>query len=146
VSPCFADEIEQRQTSQLIAAYHQRRRFERRIRSVLSLVNLWPIALGVLLGICAPFLRDLAANFAPWVSTVLFPFSAMVGDREFHLSRDTAQAIAHFLLYAQFPLEGMLARMVLKHRSSLFKVFGEVVSLHALAVLYVGLASGTLSS
>ena len=109
------------------------------------MASLWPIALGVLLGIYAPFLRDLATTFAPWALTFLFPFSALAGERGLHLSWDTAQALAQFLLYAQFPLEGLLVRIVLRHRLDLFKVFGQVTFLHVFAVLYLGLVSGSLS-
>jgi hypothetical protein len=140
-----AAEIERQQTSFLIAAYHQRLQIERQIRSLRSLASLWPVALGVLLGAYAPALRDLAANSAPWAVNLLFPFSALVSERGLHLSWDIAHALAQFLLYAQFPLEGLLARIVLKHRVGLFKVFGQVTCLHVLAVLYLGLASGSLS-
>jgi hypothetical protein len=76
---------------------------------------------------------------------LLFPFSALVDERSLHLSRDTANALAQFLLFAQFPLEGLLARIVLKHRVGLFKVFGQVACMHVLAVLYLVLVSGSLS-
>jgi hypothetical protein len=146
VSQCYAAiEHERRQVSLLIAAFHRRLRFERQMRSLLSLASLWPVALGVLLGIYAPLLRDLAANSAPWALTLLFPFSTLVGERGLHLSWDTVQALSQFLLYAQFPLEGLLVRIVLKHRVGLFKVFGQVTCLHVFAVLYLGLVSGSIS-
>lgn len=146
VSPCFAAaEIERQQLSHLLAAFHRRLRFERQIRSLRSLVSLWPVVLGVLLGAYAPELRDLAANSAPWAVTLLFPFSVLVGERGLHFSWDTAHALAQFLLYAQFPLEGLMARIVLKHRVGLFKVLGRVVFLHVFAMLYFVLASGSLN-
>jgi hypothetical protein len=146
VSQCSdAIEIERQQVSLLVAAFHQRLRFERQTRSLLSLASLWPVALGVLLGMYAPFLRDLTTNSAPWALNLLFPFSALVGERGLHLSWDTAQALAQFLLYAQFPLEGLLVRIILKHRVGLFKVFGQVTCLHVFVVLYLGLVTGSLS-
>jgi hypothetical protein len=146
VSPCFADvEIERRQVSLLIAAFHQRLRVERQIRSLRSLASFWPVALGMLLGAYAPFLSDLTASCAPWASTLLFPFSALVGERGLHLSWDTAQAFSQFLLYAQFPLEGLLVRIVLKRRADLFNAFGHVTCLHVFALLYLGLATGSLN-
>lgn len=146
VSPYFAAiEFERQQMSLVLAAYHRRLRFERQIRSLRSLASLWPVALGVLLGAYAPTLHDLAANSAPWAVTLLFPFSALVSERGLHLSWDTAHALAQFLLFAQFPLEGLLARIVLKHRVGLFKVFGRVACLHVFAVLYLVLVSGSLS-
>ncbi len=146
VLQCYAAiEHERQQVSLRIKAFHQRLRNERQIRSMRSLASLWPVALGILLGVYAPTLRDLTTNSAPWALTLLFPFSALVGERGLHFNRDTAQALAQFLLYVQFPLEGLMARIVLKHRVSLFKVFGRVTFLHAFAVLYLVLASGSLS-
>lgn len=145
--PCFtATEIERQELSHLLAAFHRRLRVERRIRSLWSLVSLWPVVVGVLLGVYAPTLRDLAANSsAPWVVTLLFPFSVLVGERGLHFSWDTAHALAQIVLYVQFPLEGLMACIVLKHRVSLFKVSGRVAFLHAFAVLYLVLATGSLN-
>lgn len=145
--PCFtATEIERRELSYLLAAFHRRLRFERKIQSLRTLISFWPVVLGVMLGVYAPTLRDLAADSsAPWAVTLLFPFSVLVGERGLHFSWDTAHALAQILLYMQFPFEGLMARIVLKHRVSLFKVFGRVTFLHAFAVLYLVLASGALS-
>jgi hypothetical protein len=146
VSQCYASiEIEREQVLRLVRAFHQRRRFERQVRSLKSLASLWPVALGVLLGFYAPLLRDFAADSAPWAMTLLFPFSALVGERGLGLSWDTSHALAQFLLYAQFPLEGLLVRIVMKRRVDLFNVFGQVTCLHVFAVVYLALVSGSLS-
>jgi hypothetical protein len=146
VSQIYADvETEQRQVLLLIAAFHRRLRFERRVRSLKSLASLWPVAMGVLLGFYAPALRDLTANFAPWALNLLFPFSALVGERGLNLSWDTAQSLSQFLIYAQFPLEGLLVRIVLRRRVDLLNVFGQVTCMHVFAVLYLVLVSGSLN-
>jgi hypothetical protein len=146
VSQCYAAiEDERLQMMIFIAAFHRRLRFERQMRSLRSLASLWPVALGVLLGFYAPLLRDLVANSAPWALTLLFPFSALAGERGLNLSRDTAQSLAQFLVYAQFPLEGLLVRIVLKHRLSVFRVFSQVTCLHVFTLLYLGLATGSLN-
>jgi hypothetical protein len=143
---CYAAiEHERLQMMLFIAAFHRRLRFERQMRSLRSLASLWPVALGVLLGFYAPLLRDLVANSAPWALTLLFPFSALAGERGLNLSWDTAQSLGQFLLYAQFPLEGLLVRIVLKHRISVFRVFSQVTCMHVFAVLYLGLATGSLN-
>ena len=146
VSQCYtAIEHEREQMMRAIAAFHQRLRFERQMRSLRSLGSLWPVALGVLLGFYAPLLRDLITNSAPWALTLLFPFSAVAGERGFNLSRDAAQSVGQFLLFAQFPLEGLMVRLVLKHRLSVFRVFGQVTCLHVFTLLYLGLATGSLN-
>ncbi len=146
VSQCYAAlEHEREQMLRVIAAFHKRLRFERQMRSMRSMASLWPVALGVLLGFYAPLLRDLIANSAPWALTLLFPFSTLAGERGLNLSRDTAQSLGQFLLYAQFPLEGLMVRLVLKHRLSAFRVFGQVTCLHVFTLLYLGLATGSLN-
>jgi hypothetical protein len=145
-SQCYASvETERHQVSLLIAAFHRSMRAERQYQSLLRLASLWPVALGLLLGFYAPLLRDLAANSAPWALNLLFPFSAVVSERGLNLSWDAAQGLAQFLLYAQFPLEGLLVRLVLKHRVDLFHVLGKITCLHVIAVLYLGLVSGSFS-
>ena len=136
---------EQQQVSLLIKAFHRSQRAERQTRSLHRLASLWPVALGVLLGVYAPLLRDLAANSAPWAVTILFPFSVVVGERGLNLSRDTAQALGQFLLFAQFPLEGLLVRIMLKRRVDVVHVFSQVTFMHVFAVLYLVLVSGSLS-
>ena len=145
-SQCYAAiEQERLQMMVFIAAFHKRLQFERQMRSLRSMASLWPVALGVLLGFYAPLLRDLIANSAPWALTLLFPFSALAGERGLNLSRDTAQSLSQFLLYAQFPLEGLMVRIVLKHRLSVFRVFSQVTCLHVFTLLYLGLATGSLN-
>jgi hypothetical protein len=145
-APAFAAaELERQQMLRCLADFHGRLRLERQTRSLRRLASLWPVALGVVLGAYGPVLRDLAAGYAPWAVTLLFPFSALVGERGLHLSWDATQTLAQLLLYAQFPLEGLLACMVLRHRVGLFKVAGQVICAHVLAVLYLGLVSGSFS-
>ena len=146
VSQCYsAIEHEREQMMRLIAAFHQRLRFERQMRSLRSMASLWPVALGMLLGFYAPLLRDLIANSAPWALTLLFPFSALAGERGLNLSRDAAQSLSQFLLFAQFPLEGLMVRIVLNHRLSVFRVFSQVTCLHVFTLLYLGLATGSFN-
>jgi hypothetical protein len=140
-----AIEIERQQVARLIADFRKRLRVERQTRSLQSLSSFWPVAVGILLGVYAPFLGDLTANSAPWASTLLFPFSALMGEPGLHLSSNTAQSLAQFLLYAQFPLEGLLVRIILKHRTGFFEVFGRVTCLHIFALLYLVLVSGSLN-
>jgi hypothetical protein len=140
-----AIEHERLQVMRVIVAFHQRLRSERQRQSRRNLASLWPVALGLLLGFYAPLLRDLITNSAPWALTLLFPFSTLAGERGLNLSWDTAQSLGQFMLYAQFPLEGLLVRIVLKHRLSVFRVFSQVTCLHVLAVVYLGLVSGSLN-
>jgi len=146
LSPAYiATELERLNLAARIAAVKKQMRRERQARSARHWATFWPVALGVLLGAYGPLLHDVAASYAPWAATLLFPLSAVAVQREIHLSLAMAQALSHVMLYAQFPLDGLLARMVLKHRPTLVSVCGQVTCLHVLAVLYIGLVTGSLN-
>ena len=49
-----------------------------------------------------------------------------------------------FMLYAQFPLEGLFVRMILKRRVTVPGVCGQVSGFHILALLQLWLLSGAL--
>ena len=144
-SSYVATELERLHLMARMAAVHKQMRRERQARAFRYWVTFWPVALGVLLGAYAPLLRDLAAGYAPWVATLLFPLSAAAEQRELHFSLSMAQTLSQVMLFAQFPLDGMLARMVLKHRPTVMSVCGQVACLHTLALLYIALVTGSLS-
>jgi hypothetical protein len=146
LSPAYiGTELERLYLTERIAAVSQQMRRERQARSRRYWATFWPVALGVLLGAYGPLLHDIAASYAPWAATLLFPFSAAAAQRELHLSLTIAQTLSQVMLYAQFPLDGLLARMVLKHRPTVLSVCGQVAGLHTLAVLYIVLVTGSLS-
>jgi hypothetical protein len=146
LSPAYiATELERLHLKARIAAVNKQMRRERQARSTRYWASFWPLALGVLLGFYAPLLRDLAASYAPWAATLLFPLSAVAQQRELHFSLGMGQALSQVMLYAQLPLDGLLARIVLKHRPTVWSVCGQVTCLHVLAVLYLGLVTGSLS-
>jgi hypothetical protein len=146
LSPAYVDaELERLYLAARMAAMHKQMRRERQARRFRHWASFWPVAMGVLLGFYAPLLHDLAAGYAPWAATLLFPLSAMAEQREIHFSWAMSQSLSQAMLFAQFPLDGLLARIVLKHRPTMLSVCGQVASLHALAVLYLGLVSGSLN-
>ena len=146
LSPAYiSTELQRLRLAARVAAVNKQMRRERQARSYRYWASFWPVALGVLLGVYAPLLRDLAASYAPWAATLLFPLSAVVAQREIHLSWAMAQALSPVMLYAQPPLDGLLARIILKHRPTVLSVCGQVTCLHALAVLYLGLVTGSLT-
>lgn len=127
-----------------VAAVNKQMRRERQARSYRYWATFWPVALGVLLGIYAPALRDLAAGYAPWAATLLFPLSAVAAQREMHLGLYMAQGLSQVMLYAQLPFDGLLACAFLRQRPTVLSVCGHVTCLHALAVLYLGLVTGSV--
>lgn len=144
-SSYIATELARLHLQARIATVNREMRRVRQARALGHWLTFWPVALGVLLGFYAPGLRDLATGYAPWAATLLFPLSAVAQQREIHLSLGTALTLSQIMLFAQFPLDGVLARMILKHRPTAMSVCGHVAGLHTLAVLYIAFVTGSLS-
>ena len=146
LSPVYiATVLHRLQVVQRVAAVKKEIRRERRKRLYRYCASFWPVALGVVLSAYAPVLHDLAAGYAPWAATLLFPLSVVVQQREVHLSLGMAQALSAVMLYVQLPLDGWLARRLLRPRPAVWSVCGQVTCFHALAVLYIGLVTGSLT-
>jgi len=137
-----AAELSKRLLAAHMVAMKKQMDSERRKRFLRHMAAFWPVPLGLLMSFYAPLLHDLATESAPWAAALLFSLSALTGQDASH---GTGQAISQALVYAQFPLDGLLAYMLLKRRFSLLSVFGQVTCLHVLAMLCLGLASGSLS-
>lgn len=144
-SAYLATELERLHLKVRIAAVNKEMRREWRLRSLRYWATFWPVAVGVLLAAYAPVLRDLAAGYASWAATLLFPLSALAGQHATNLTSGNGQALAQFLLFAQFPLDGLLARSFLKHRPTLMGVCGQVACLHTLGVLYIAFVTGAFN-
>lgn len=127
-----------------MAALRRQMRRERRVQFVRNLAALWPIAVCLTISYYAPSLRDLAAGCAPWAATVLFSLSALAAQCEIHLHLAMAPTLSQAMLYAQFPLDGLVACVLLRRRSTWWSVCGEVAYLHVLAALCFVLVSGAL--
>jgi hypothetical protein len=123
--------------------FYRQLRAERRAQSLRQLFSFWPLAVGLILGACAPGLWALINDRAPWALTAVFPFVALAGRPEIAVGR-IAQAFPMLMLYAQFPLEGLFVRMILKRGVTVPCVFGEVSGFHILALLQLWLLSGAL--
>ena len=146
LSPAYvAQELQRQHVAARIEAVSRERRRQERARVYRYWASFWPIVLGVVLGYYAPALHQWAAGLAPWAATLLFPLSAVVAQRELHLSLATSQALGPMMIYAQMPLDGWLARRLLRPRPDVLSVCGQVTCYHALAVLYLGLITGSLA-
>ena len=117
---------------------------ERRSRFVLRTVDCWPIAAGLILGAFAPALQALVAVSAPWAMGILFPFVVLAGRPELHLNGLLAHYLPVVMLYAQFPLEGLLAKIVLKRKITLSGVAVQVSLSHFLCAMQILLISGAV--
>jgi len=119
---------------------------ERRRSAQLNyLVSFWPVGVGVLLAFVAPLLHDLVSPWQPWGMRLLFPFVVLAGVPETHLNNQASISLQHFLIYAQFPLEGLIARMAVRSRLSFSGVAGHLCFLHFLGAVDIWLLSGVLN-
>ncbi len=105
------------------------------------MLDYWPLALGVALGLAAPHLRAVLMHSHPWTMWVVFPFVLLAGRPEVH-GTGTLQLI---ILYAQFPLEGLLIQWAVRRQYvTVPAVAGRVFYFHYLCALQLLMISGAV--
>jgi len=139
-----AVEAERQELATHLAAFFQELRAERFARELRLWLSLWPVAAGLLLGAFAPGLHASIAVHAPWAVTGVFPFLILAGRPEVQMLGRFGRAAPVFMLYAQFPLEGLFAWIILKRRTTLVGVGGQVSLLHFLGAVHLWLLGGGL--
>lgn len=108
------------------------------------LLDYWPVALGLALGVAAPHLRALLMRSHPWGMWVVFPFVLLAARPEVQAVAPMAGALPMLMLYAQFPLEGLIVQSVLRQRVTVPGVAGHVFYLHYLAAMQLLMISGVV--
>jgi hypothetical protein len=139
----LAAELERRQVAALMEARSQQRRRERRVHFWKRLATFWPVALGLTIGVYAPLLHDRADGCASWTALFLFPLSALAAQRETLWSPAATQTLCQAMLYAQLPLDGLLAAIFLRQRVTWLNMCVQVALLHVLVLLCLGLSTGS---
>lgn len=135
------EEVLQREAAVGMAALkeHQRnRRFDQNLRFFISL---WPIAAGICLAAISPLLKDLAESHGQWAVILLFPFVVLADRPELKVGPIT-HSLPAIMLYAQFPIEGLLARVILRRPVLPISVAVQVLLFHFLGIVEVWLLSG----
>lgn len=120
-------------------------RIQRRKEALRRLARFWPVAAGALLAVVAPQLHALMARFEPWGMWLVFPFAVLAGRPELHVSERFVRSLPLIVLYLQFPLEGLAARLVLQRRITAPAVAGQVMYFHYLAGLQLLMLSGAVA-
>jgi hypothetical protein len=137
-----AFELDASRTLVCLALRQQERIEEKRKEALQSWVKYWPIGAGLLISIFAPMLRDVAADWAPWGMRILFPFVVLCSRPEVALGMDPHQ-LGDFMLFAQFPLEGLLAKILLRGRVKPKAVAGQIFVYHLLTAMLLWLLSAS---
>jgi hypothetical protein len=140
-SPLNIDEIARQDMATGIAKMHRQLQDERRKASMRYLVGFWPVAVGLVLGLFAPTIKDLLEPFKEWGMEIVFPFVVLCGRPELHLSSSFAASISQFMLYAQFPIEGLIAS---RGRATFSAVTARIACLQILAASLLLLVSGAV--
>lgn len=127
-----------------ILALRERRRSLRQQKSLMHLVEYWPVAVGVFFSLFAPLLQEIVAPFKPWGMWIVFPFVSIAGRPEVFMGDKMAVLVPMVMLYAQFPLEGLLAKIALKGNVTPLAVAGQVLFLHLLCIVELWLVNGSV--
>ena len=128
------EEIRRRELKASMAVLHERRKIERQEQHARVLLSYWPVFAGLLLSLFAPLIQHFAESLGPWAMTLFFPFVIVARRPEIDVGH-LAAILPSIVLYVQFPIEGMFARLVLKRGLKPVTVAGQVCMFHLMGIL-----------
>jgi hypothetical protein len=128
-----------------LAILRRRQRDERRAQRMRRLISWWPVGAGLMAGCAAPLLERAAQFFAPWGMTLVFPLVVLAQRPELQAG-GPMHLLPAAMLYGQFPLEGLLARAMLRRQTRALPVAGQALLLHLLGVAEVLLLNGAVEA
>ncbi len=135
------DALYERELQANLAALNQQRRKSRRYQSANNWSEYWPFALGIAISCFVPQLRDFVELYRPWGMWILFPFASILTQPQVSFSNQIAGNLPLFFMFAQFPIEGFMARWALRGNVTFLRVFGQVLCLHLFALLELWLVN-----
>lgn len=124
-----------------LAVLEARRRAERNARLRANLQALWPLWLGIFLGLVSPAIAFLAEFISPWCMAVLYPFVVLARRPEIQVGPIT-HLLPTVMLFVQFPIEGLLARVVMKRNIRPLGVAWHVLMFHFLGIAELWMLNG----
>jgi hypothetical protein len=107
---------------------------EQRQRRLEKLAALLPFGLGLLLGALCPQLEAIARSYGAAGMTLIFPFVELASRPEIQFDSIMHQ-LPSIMLFAQFPLEGLVAWCMLKRGLGPMRVAADVVLIHCFGIL-----------
>ncbi len=102
------------------------------------------MALGILISMVAPQMREFVEPYRPWGLWVSFPMVALTMRPEMNLGSHIAALLPTAMMYLQFPLEGFLAKVALKGHVTPYGVMVHVLYFHGLCIMELWLVNGGL--
>jgi hypothetical protein len=127
-----------------LVALRQQRRVSRLQRSLAQWSEYWPVAVGILISFIAPQIREFVEPYRPWGLWVSFPMVAISIRPEIYMGTKMAALLPTAMLYLQFPIEGLLAKIALRGHVRPYGVMVQVLYFHGLCIMQLWLLNGGL--
>ena len=139
------EEFELKARNAALAEHEKLKAREARKQRLYFLAGLWPFWVGCIMAAMAPEVKEFFAPFNPWVMRVIFPLVAIGARPEIKLASSISGFLPMLLLVGQFPLEGLLARALVRGRTAFWPVMVQIAFIHALGIAFVVLIYGGLT-
>ncbi len=130
------------ETQANLAALRERQRDNKQQKMVSHYLEYWPMAIGIAISLVASQIHDMLVPLGPWAMSLVFPFVVIAGRPEIYMGDKVAALLPVAMLYLQFPLEGFMARTVLKGKVTVHGVIVQVLFYHMLAITELFLLNG----
>lgn len=134
--------LRRHEMTEIYARIRRDQRQENRRLLVANVIRLWPVLAGIMLASVAPEIRDMLVPYRPWGMWIVFPFVALARRPELQFNSTLSGVVPMAMLYLQFPLEGLLARMALKKQVTVKGVARHVFFMHFLTAAELCIVSG----
>ncbi|MBB6142734.1 hypothetical protein HNQ77_000672 [Silvibacterium bohemicum] len=115
------------------SAEKKRRAPARRKKKKLAIGIWWPPLVGIIVTPFAIHAASILALEGPQALRLLYPYVVLVKEPVIGLSNDLGNNLSQGLLYAQFPLYGLLMALILRFKH-LAAALGTVIAVHALGI------------
>jgi hypothetical protein len=142
VAGANTETLRQHEIAEIYARIRSEQRQDNRRLLVANVIRLWPVLLGIMLASVAPEIRNMLVPYRPWGMWIVFPFVALARRPELQFNNTLSGVVPMAMLYLQFPLEGLLARMALKKRVTVRGVARHVFFMHFLTAAELCMVSG----
>src|ERR1700728_4357338 len=116
------------------ATAERKRRAPARKRKKKNPILIWcPLLLGIVVTPLTIHFASILALEGPSALRLLYPYVLLIKDPAFGLSSDMGNALSQGMMYAQFPIYGLVLALTLRSRS-VASALGTVVVVHGLGV------------
>jgi hypothetical protein len=133
------------ETQANLAALRERQRINKREKLVEYYKEYWPVAVGLVISLMALQIHDMLLPTESLGMSLVFPFVVIAGRPEIYMGHKMAALLPAAMLYLQFPMEGFIARTVLKGKVTASSVLWQVLLYHLMAITLIWLLNGFMT-